>query len=338
MIPLVLEMLAASGQNIGPSFVAGFVSFSPPYEVKVYLDSGAEPYTEYDNYLSEDVTSRAQVVRFNPTGDVLAVGTSATPYIHFYDNGAKLANPASLPAGAVNDLAWSDDGTYCAVACSTPAIYKRTSTFAKLSSPFDVAPPTNAAGCAFSDDGTELAFVGSTSTYFSWYKRTGDAFAKLSNPASMPGANSTACAWSPGGAYLAVMHTGGTTIKVYKRTADALSASGISLPTIAGSTGLAWSADGNYLAVGLSASPYFAVLKRTGDTFAKLTDPVATISTTVERISFSGSDRIAIRGPSNGVLIYTLESDVLTQVSSTGLPTSNVGCFSFNPPAVPGSP
>jgi WD40 repeat protein len=337
MIPLVLEMLASS-PGIGPSIA--FALTSSPY-AKVFYDTGAEPYVEATNYLSANPgSSFALVARFSPVGDVLAVGTSTSPYIHFYDNGAKLNNPASLPAASVSGLAWSNDGIYCAVGGGTPCIYKRSGVFTKLTSPFDVAPPSGTGTrCAFSDDGVYLAFVGSTSPYIAWYKRDGDSFTKLSNP-TLPSGTGNQCAWAPDGAYLAVAHNGGTNLKVYKRTGDTLSVSGVSLPTITGNgKTVSWSADGNYLAVGTDAAPRFLVLKRSGDTFTKLADPADLPTTSVDAgLSFSGSNRIALTAQSNAIWVYTLESDVLTKASSSDLPTSGAICISFNPPAVPGSP
>jgi hypothetical protein len=73
----------------------------------------------------------------------MAVGHSTTPFIAIYkrsgDTFTKLANPATLPTGIGQDVAFSAEGTYMAVGHdSTPfiAIYKRSGdTFTKLANP-----------------------------------------------------------------------------------------------------------------------------------------------------------------------------------------------------------
>jgi hypothetical protein len=341
MIPLVLEMLASSGQGLGPSIVIG-MDDAPPY-IKVFYDTGDEPYTENTNFISQSPGAAVQALQPSPVGDVIAVGINVSPFIVFYDNGTKLANPSSLPSFGGFDIAWTQNGSHCAYAASGMHIYKRSGgTFAKLSSPFDVAPPANSARCAFSDDGIYLAvWALSTSPYITWYKRSADTFTKLAQTSGgIPAGAVQAVSWAPSGAYLAVTYTGSPYLKIYKRTGDTLSATSVTFTAIPSSNsgkGLAWSADGNYLVVGADSAPYFVVLKRSGDTFTKLADPAAAHDFSVDVISFSGSDRFAIQGKFDAVKMYSIESDVVTNIGATGLPTVDAKRISFYPPAVPGS-
>jgi hypothetical protein len=338
---LIIDMLTTTNQSVGPSLVLGLATTAP--YVKGYSDN-AGVFTEYTSYLSATTGSTTYVARYSPLGDVLAVGSQSTPFIHFYDNGAKLSNPATLPSSNVNDLAWSSDGAYCAIATGVSpyvAIYTRSgSTYSKLASPLNILPTSQATGVAFSDDGIYLAAACVSTPYMVWYKRSGATFTKLTNPASIPTAQASNCAWSPSGAYLAVTYSASPYLKIYKRTGDTLSATGVTSPTIAGtsSLGVSWSADGNYLAVCSDASPYLTVLKRSGDTFTKIANPASLPSSTCISVSFSGSDRIAVtNAPFLAVRIYSLVADVLTLVSGTGLPTTDVTSASFYPASVIGS-
>jgi WD40 repeat protein len=338
---LIIEMLAGSAQGVGLSLTV--TTTTTPY-AKVFYDLGAT-FTEAEDFLSAAASANPTAARFSPVGDVLAVGSVVTPYIHFYDNGMKLSSPGTLPTSAVSDVAWSPDGARCAVAMGTSpyiAIYKRFgSTYEKQTNPFDSLPTSQARGCAWSDDGVYLAVATNSSPYNVWYKRSGEAYTKLTNPDSLPAGNANGCAWAPSGAYLAVTHAVSPYLKVYKRTADTLSVSGVTIPTIGASSAAfagSWSADGVYLAMGINASPYFIVLKRSGDTFTKIANPASLPSGTVSDISFSGSDRIAIRAGLGDVQIYSLAADVLTLVSGTGLPSADASTVSFYPPAVAGSP
>jgi WD40 repeat protein len=340
MIPLILEMLASSGQSLGPSLVVG--TSASPY-ARPFLDGGTT-FTELTSFLSANPASAVKVARLSPLGDVLAVGTQSTPYLHFYDNGAKLANPSPLPPSDVFDLAWSNDGEYCAaVAGSSPyiGIYKRSgSTYAALTSPFNIAPASAVVGCAFSDDGVYLAITLLASPFMYWYKREGDVFTRLTNPASLPANDASSCAWAPSGAYLAVTFSDSPFLKIYKRTDDAMTATGVTVPTIAANSyalGLSWSADGNYLALSIDVSPYLIVLKRSGDTFTKIANPASLPASSGGYVSFSESDRIAFT-TNSAALLYSLTADVLELVADTGLPATTVRTVSFYPASVPGSP
>jgi WD40 repeat protein len=108
---------------------------------------------------------------------------------------------------------------------------------------------------AWSPDGQYLS-VGSnitTANRFTIYKRSGDTFTKLTDPATMPGINVYTTAWSPDGQYLSV-GSGTTTadrFTIYKRSGDTFTK--LTDPaTMPGNEvfATAWSPDGQYLSVG----------------------------------------------------------------------------------------
>ena len=107
-----------------------------------------------------------------PLEKFLAVAYDETPFVTVYgqdvDTFTKLADPATLPTGAGNAIAFSSDGTYLAVAhTGSPflTIYKRSGdTFTKLANPATLPTGTGNA-IAFSADGTYLAVAHLNSPY-----------------------------------------------------------------------------------------------------------------------------------------------------------------------------
>jgi hypothetical protein len=53
------------------------------------------------------------------------------------------------------------------------------------------------------------------SPYITIYKRSGDTFTKLANPATLPTGIGWGCAFDPTGTYLAVAHSGSPRITIY---------------------------------------------------------------------------------------------------------------------------
>lgn len=145
---------------------------------------------------------------------MLAVASTAAPYVHVYAKGVdnqykKLPTPADIPAGAATDCSFSTSGKFLAVAhANAPyiTIYKRTgTTFTRLPSPATL-PSGNARSCRFSTDDKYLA-VGFTGVpYFLVYKRSGNTFVAMPSPASSVKVNSAVntVAFSLNGAHLAM--------------------------------------------------------------------------------------------------------------------------------------
>jgi len=121
-------------------------------------------------------------------------------------------------------------------------------------------PPNIGRGCVFDPTGTYLAVAHATSPYITIYKRSGDTFTKLADPATLPPNTGWGCAFDPTGTYLAVAHSDSPYITVYKRSGDRFTkvANPATLPTGAG-YGCAFDPTGTYLAVAHSGSPYITI-------------------------------------------------------------------------------
>jgi hypothetical protein len=152
----------------------------------------------------------------------MAVGHDTSPYITVYkrdgDTFTKLPNPASLPTGNGQSVAFSSDATYMAVAHGTSpyvTVYKRDGdTFTKLPNPASL-PTGIGYGVAFSSDTTYMAVGHDTSPYIAVYKRDGDTFTKLPNPTSLPASTGRGVAFSSDDTYMAVAHVSSPYITIY---------------------------------------------------------------------------------------------------------------------------
>jgi len=127
-----------------------------------------------------------------------------------------------------------------------------------------VLPTGAGAGVSWSPDSTYLSIAHASSPFVTTYKRSGDVFTKLANPATLPGTAGFDVSWSPDGRYLAVGNNNASTpyFTVYKRSGDVLTV--IDYPsTVAAAltAGVDWSPDGKYLAMALGSTPFVYVYK-----------------------------------------------------------------------------
>ena len=69
--------------------------------------------------------------------------------------------------------------------------------------------------------------------YLTIYKRSGDTFTKLANPAALPAGTGYGVAFSADGTYMAVGHSGSPFVTIYKRSGDTFTklANPAALPT-----------------------------------------------------------------------------------------------------------
>jgi hypothetical protein len=132
-------------------------------------------------------------VAWSPQGDLLAVGCATTPYLLIYSfNGGGFTlisaiSVGNLPAGQVNALEWSPDGTYLAAAV-TPAtgttyaiLYKRSGQTLTPTTGITTQPYGPTLDVSWSDNSQVVCFVGHTSPYVWVYERSGDTFTKLTD-------------------------------------------------------------------------------------------------------------------------------------------------------------
>ena len=74
---------------------------------------------------------------------------------------------------------------------------------------------------ALSAGGTYMSVAYEASPYITIYKRSGDTFTKLADPATLPTGVGLGVSWSPDGTYMSVSNgTASPFITIYKRSGD----------------------------------------------------------------------------------------------------------------------
>ena len=213
----------------------------------------------------------------------------------------------------------------------TKAIYRYARFYFDGKLAFTEIPPGTGQGCAFSSDSIYLAVAHTTSPYITIYKRSGDTFSKLPDPADLPTGDGRQCAFSSDNTYLAVAHSTSPRITIYKRSGDTFS----KLPDPADlPTGNGWdcafSSDSIYLAVTHETSPRITIYKRSGDTFSKLPDPADLPTGNGRGCSFSDNDTYLAVAHYNSpyITIYKRSGDTFSKLPDPGiLPTgTSFGC------------
>ena len=195
----------------------------------------------------------------------------------------KLTTP--YPTIAV-DMRWSYDDTYLAIAHSKTgsfgsatgcpfSVYKLSGgTYSRLGDPADVPSGYFMSSLSWTPDAVYLAVGGdrenSSTTRMVFYKRSGDTFTKLTDPADMPTATVYSLSFDPSGSYLAVGMVTSPYLLIYKRSGDTFTklTDPADMPT-GRVKDLCWSSDGSYLlaAVDQTNSLWY---NRKGDAFTKV--------------------------------------------------------------------
>ena len=196
----------------------------------------------------------------------------------------------TLPSGAVGaSCKLSPGAIYLAIGTSGTALnmFKRTGDVL-ASTQTITAPGSGVAKPAFTSDSVYMAVPLSGAPYLAIYKRTGDAFNILANPATMPENVGIVARFSPDDVYLAVGYATGKGFIIYKRNGDVFTK--LTDPAIMPGSpvyGLAFSPDGIYLAVGAGGAPYLTIYKRAGDVFTKITGPATLPTVKVISLDYS---------------------------------------------------
>jgi hypothetical protein len=125
----------------------------------------------------------------------------------------------------------------------------------------------------------------SITPFITIYKRSGDVFTKLSNPATLPPETWYGITFSTDGVYMAGVSLTAPFITIYKRSGDVFTklADPAYVPTGV-CYSIAFSADGYYLVVGGITAPGIIIYKRAGDVFTPTVTP--TIGGTGFGVSF----------------------------------------------------
>jgi WD40 repeat protein len=250
----------------------------------------------------------------------------------------KIANPGTLPTNGGDNVAFSPDGQFMAVAhADSPyvTIYQISgSTFTKLADP-GTLPTGNAHGVSFSPNGQFLAVAHSTTPFVTIYQISGTTFTKLSNPGTLPTGTGFGASFSPNSDFLAVAHNTTPFITIYAVSGTTFTklANPGSLPAGNG-TGAAFSQSGQFLAVSCATSPYVAIYSISGSTFTKLSDPGTLPTNAANAVAFSRDGRwLAVaHGTSPFITIYSISGTTFTKITDPGtLPTGTGGGCAFSP-------
>lgn len=183
-----------------------------------------------------------------------------------------LSNPGTLPTGNANNIAYSPDGNYLAVAHAQLGVSPFRSmivysvsgtTFTKLSDPA-IMPPGSANGVSWNYDSSTLAVAHNGAPYISFYSKSGSGasatLTKMSNPADLPPADASDACWSPAGTYAVVAHGTSPFITIYERSGNTFTkhANPDTLPAGTG-TDCSWIGTGDYLAISNVNTPFLRI-------------------------------------------------------------------------------
>ena len=170
-------------------------------------------------------------------------------------NGANVAGQEIIEGVFAEDISRLDSVAANLIP-EVPAESEWDTTINKLANPSNL-PGQVGLGTAFSPDNTYLAVAHVGSPFIHIYKRDGDTFTKLADPAILPGPfEAVSTAFSPDGTYLAVVHFGSPFVTIYKRSGDTFTklANPSTLPPDTGRD-TAFSPNSTYLSVAHSSSP-----------------------------------------------------------------------------------
>ena len=261
---------------------------------------------------------------------------------------AKMADPATLPAGLGGGVAYSADGVYLAITHNvTPfiSVYKLTAgVYVKLAAL--PAAPGMPKGLAISPDGVYLVASTTQSPYLSMWKRTGDTFAPYAltgNLAAAVTAATTSVAFSPNGQFFAVGNTpGGINTCLYIHTYSGgvfnqvASMSSSASILVNGCQAVAFSPDGTHLVASGVSAPFLAAWSISGNTFANT--PTFTAQTTYSGLNatYSSDSKylavglFSVNGP--GLAVFKRSGSVYTKLPNpAGAPEGYGSGTSFSP-------
>lgn len=217
----------------------------------------------------------------SPSGRMLALGASASPYGVFYpifDRGQKFEfgfkpTPTTGVGAITNCIRYSPDGNLIAYAHTSTPFVTMYGVLADINTAGTYAnPSTLPAGTAgycvdWHPTGLYLAVGSQASPFIQVYGVTASGFGNiLSNPASLPVAASRSCAFSPQGDFLAVVSTTSPYLEVYNFSYGTGVIGGklsnpSTLPTgapssVFGARLVSWRPQGDWIALATATTPY----------------------------------------------------------------------------------
>lgn len=233
----------------------------------------------------------------------VAVAHGSSPYISVYpflENagfGQKMNNPATLPGGTGNSVAFTASGDAIAIAHNTSGITAYPWSIDGFGARF-TNPATMPVGTGLSvafNDAEDAIIVGhSTTPFISAYPWSTSGFGtKYANPVSVPAAAGNGVSFNPGGAYVAVAHAAGVgqpCVSVYPWSAGfgaKITPSGTQLGSPCYSANFA--PDNSAIAVSGNVTPYVAGYPWSGSFGTRYADPATLPPGSSDTIIFSPS-------------------------------------------------
>jgi hypothetical protein len=246
------------------SLNVAFTHATTPFIDIGFITSGSAGTAIFDDLADPATlpTGNANGCAWSPNGQFLAVAHDTTPFVTIYEctgtagSGlvlTKLTNPASLPAGAGQGVAFSADGRFMTVAHTTTpfvTIYEiNGTTFTKLTDPSSL-PAGNGNGVAFSADGLHMAVAHATTPFITIYSVSGTTFTKLSNPSTLPDGTGQSVTFSSDNQFLVIANTTTAFLTIYRYVSGVWTkqTDPVSLPD-GDSTGVAFSPNNRFLTV-----------------------------------------------------------------------------------------
>lgn len=186
----------------------------------------------------------------------------------------------------------------------------------------------------FSPNADYMVAACNASPHLYFYKRTGDTFTKLPNPAALPGGPAGGGAkFSPDGQFVSVTHVGGG-MSIYQRSGDTFTK--MANPAIVmttNGTSVGWNRNGEYAAfASWGEAPY--IYSRSGSVFTKIANPSTALPVYANGIAFSPLSDLLVCAHQDAprVSVSSITGGVHTRHADPAvLPTFSARCATFSP-------
>jgi hypothetical protein len=195
---------------------------------------------------------------------------------------------------------------------------------------------------SFSPDAeSEYLAAGQTATpWLLLFKKTGDTFTQLGNPASIPTTSVTGVAWSVDSQFLAATSGASPFIFFYQRSGHTFTklANPASLPA-AGTVPneVVWSPSSEFVVIAADTTPFIHIYSRSNTTFTKVANPSVLPTVALDCVDYCPVDDLVVLGSSLSPKLYTYTKAPASNafLNVTGnfsvTPAGAVNSIKFNP-------
>lgn len=257
-------------------------------------------------------------------------------------NGPNIVDNPLLSGCSPSSAEFSSDGNYLAITNNSATgniivfkiidgiFYKMNITGPNVNGSF-----ASISSSSFSNNGEYLAIAHSYSPYVSVYKRSGNGYTKLADPATLPHTHGNNARLTTDANYLVVTHSTSPYLSIYKRSGDVFTkiSNPSSLPSSAAGA-VTTSPDNSMFIVGQNSSPYLNIYRRSGDSFERLSDPTNLPTGNPNKMSFSSDGKyLAVaHNTSPNITIYQRDGSSFTKLANPSqLPTGFGLSAKFSP-------